>query len=53
MDTGCREVSGIYFWNRGEVGGTRISALDTAAHEVNTEARVVGGAVTEVADMCR
>lgn len=53
MDTGCREVSGIYFWNRGGVGGTRISAVHRAAHEVDAEACVVTGVVTEVADMGR
>lgn len=53
MNIGCEEMSGIYFWSRGEVGATRTSAVDTAAHEVNTEARVVSRVVTKVADMCR
>lgn len=53
MDVGYGEVSGIYFWSRGEVGRARTSALDTAAHEVDTEARVVSRVVTEMADVCR
>lgn len=53
MDVGYREVSGVYFGSLGEVGGARTLAVDTAVHEVDTEARVVSRVVTEVADMCR
>lgn len=53
MDVGYGKVSGIYFWSRGEVGRARTSAPDAAAHEVDTEARVVSRVVTEMADVCR
>lgn len=53
MDVGCGELPGIYFWNRDEVGRARSSAVDTAVHKVDTEARVISRVITKVADMCR
>lgn len=45
-------TSGLHFRSGGEAGGAATSAVDTAAHEVDAQAGVVGGVVAEVADVC-